>query len=575
MSQAVGPPFLDLQAALQGRFAVGRLLGRGGMGLVFLAHDLALDRPVAIKLLDPALAANPRSRERFLREARAAARLSHPHIVPVHAVEDHGPLVCFIMGFVDGETLGQRVRRSGPLPAASALRLMREAVWALGHAHAVGLVHRDVKPENILLERHTGRALLTDFGIARMAADRSEGEPAGTPAYMSPEQALGTDADGRSDLYSLGLTLFVAVTGRMPFDGSADTALRVRLGRDPPPVASLRPDLPAALSRAIDQCLARDPGGRPRDAEALLDLLTVSSTALAESPPPVAAYVQEASRAFGDVGAVGVSAAAALVIYQLAFRDDMFAAIAFFPIIALLITLGLARFGELVLRTRTLLAQGYSREAILPAVEVERRQEEAAQTLDANRPRQLTDRPLVMALTGLAKTAACVWLATLQIDTLTLIGVVGSVVLPAFTVRQIWRQSHRARGLWARMLEGRLGRLLFRMAQVGNQPALPAPDAPTAVFLGDAAQRLFEALPLGQQREFAVLPDVVARLQQDAMASTDGRAKAAMAALDTLRLDLLRLQAGQIEADQLTRDLDAAREVGQAVERMLEENDPR
>ena len=167
MTAPPSPEFLALQQAVLGRYSLDRELGRGGMGIVFLARDVALDRPVAIKLLPPEMAASPRARERFLREARAAARLSHPHIVPVHAVEEHGALVLFVMAYVDGETLGARVRRAGALPAAEVMRVVQEVAWALAHAHAHGVVHRDVKPDNILLERESGRALVADFGIAR------------------------------------------------------------------------------------------------------------------------------------------------------------------------------------------------------------------------------------------------------------------------------------------------------------------------------------------------------------------------------------------------------------------------
>jgi serine/threonine-protein kinase len=153
------PEFLALQEACAGRYSLIRELGRGGMGIVFLARDLALERLVAIKLLPPNLAESPGSREEFLREARTAAGLAHPHIVPIHSVESVGQLVFFVMGFVDGETLGERVRRNGPLPVGEAMRVVQEVAWALNHAHARGVVHRDVKPDNVLLElRHCQRA---------------------------------------------------------------------------------------------------------------------------------------------------------------------------------------------------------------------------------------------------------------------------------------------------------------------------------------------------------------------------------------------------------------------------------
>jgi serine/threonine protein kinase len=208
-----------LNAAAGDDFIVERELGRGGMGAVFLARDRALERPVAIKVLPPELASQTALRERFLRETRTAAAFSHPHIVPVHAVEERNGLLLFVMGYVDGETLASRVRRLGPMNAADATRLLREVAWALSYAHGRGTVHRDIKPDNILIERATGRALVLDFGIAAAVAGPADagaagatrltriGEVVGTPQFMSPEQASADQVDGRSDLYSLGATM--------------------------------------------------------------------------------------------------------------------------------------------------------------------------------------------------------------------------------------------------------------------------------------------------------------------------------------------------------------------------------
>ena len=215
MTVPISPEFFALQEVLAGRYSIERELGRGGMGIVLLARDVALDRPVAIKLLPPGLAAQAAERERFLNEARTAAGLSHPNIVPIHLVEAHGELVFFVMGYVDGETLRERVERAGPLPARLAMKLLQEVAWALAYAHQRGVIHRDVKPDNILIERATERALVTDFGIALgrgAGAGGASGAVVGTARYMSPEQACGETVDARSDLYSLGATFFFALT---------------------------------------------------------------------------------------------------------------------------------------------------------------------------------------------------------------------------------------------------------------------------------------------------------------------------------------------------------------------------
>jgi len=547
---------LSLQESLAGRFAVERLLGRGGMGAVYLARDLTLDRPVAVKLLAPALAGLAPFRERFLREARAAARLSHPHIVPIHAVEDHGAVVCIIMGFVAGETLGQRVERAGHLPVHEAVRLLREVTWALGHAHAVGIVHRDIKPDNILLEAHTGRALVTDFGIAQVHDDPGgSGERAGTPDFMSPEQATGAPVDGRSDLYSLGVTLFFAAAGRVPRRGET--------------LLSIRPDFPLALAEAIDHCRALDRDQRPASAEALTDLVDAAPAGGDDVPLPVASYVREAQQVGADMAAAGVAAATALGVYAIGFRNDLYGAIAFYPIAALLLGLGATRFGELVLRTRALLAQGFTHQSLTPAIRIEREHQEVEARIAEALPRVLTERTGVMLALGAAKTALFVWLATRQIDILTLIGVAGAVLIPTATIRKLWRTTPRAKDLWARLLEGRVGRTIFRIARIANPAAArPGLNAPTAVLLGDGARRLFDQLPAGVQQRFPELPGIVNQLEARA-GRTDGqtdRRTEALAALEALRLDLLRLQAGQVEANALTQDLDNARALAQRVD---------
>src|SRR5689334_2392946 len=205
MTSLPTPEFIALQRALAGRYSLDRELGRGGMGIVYLARDVSLERPVAIKLLPPALAALPGYRDRFVREARTAAALAHPHIVPIHAVEERDGLVYFVMEYIAGETLGERIRRAGPLGADEATRILREVAWALGHAHGRGVIHRDIKPDNILLEAGSGRAVVTDLGIAHAEGTEVSGA-AGTPHYMSPELLAGGAPSVASDLYALGVT---------------------------------------------------------------------------------------------------------------------------------------------------------------------------------------------------------------------------------------------------------------------------------------------------------------------------------------------------------------------------------
>src|SRR3990167_8719857 len=214
-----------LKEALGSDYTIEGEIGRGGMGVVFRARDERLHRRVAIKVLPPELAFQKEIRERFTREAQTSARLSHPHIVPIHDVGDGNGLVYFIMGLVEGESLGARLKRRGRLPPEEARRIMRETADALSAAHAVSVIHRDIKPDNILLEGTRGRVMVTDFGIAKALSSSSgatltgAGIAIGTPQFMSPEQAAGERTlDGRSDLYSLGVVTYQMLAGDLPFN---------------------------------------------------------------------------------------------------------------------------------------------------------------------------------------------------------------------------------------------------------------------------------------------------------------------------------------------------------------------
>jgi len=257
-----------LQAALGPQYRLERELGYGGMGVVFLARDTTLDRPVAVKVVHPELAVHSSITQRFLAEARMIARLRHPSILAVHSAGEATGLFYYVMDYVPGESLRQRLQREGRLPAGDVVRIVADLADALHAAGQAGLVHRDVKPENILLDEATGRAMLADFGIARALADAdgtrtAQGVAVGTPTYMSPEQAAGDAVDARSDLYSLGVVAYEMLAGRPPFRASNAAAVAsMHLAEQPAPVESLRSESPAPLALAIGQALRKDPAER-------------------------------------------------------------------------------------------------------------------------------------------------------------------------------------------------------------------------------------------------------------------------------------------------------------------------
>ncbi|MEO8561419.1 MAG: protein kinase [bacterium] len=269
-----------LVAAVGTQYLVDAEIGRGGMAVVYRATDLRLHRRVAIKLLPPELAFNADVRERFLREAQTSAQLAHPNIVPIYTVDEREGMVYFVMALVDGESLGQRLKRDIRLPIADARRILADVADALAYAHERGVVHRDVKPDNIMLDRVTGRAVVTDFGIARAAAGDSRltvtGVAVGTPAYMSPEQAIGErELDGRSDIYSLGVVAYQMLGGDTPFRASNTPAMLVKhLSETPRSLEMLRPDVPAPLVHAIMRALAKKPENRWSDAAAFRAAIT-------------------------------------------------------------------------------------------------------------------------------------------------------------------------------------------------------------------------------------------------------------------------------------------------------------
>ena len=255
-----------LQRLVQGKYEILRLLGKGGMGAVFLANDLTLEREVAIKVLPPDFSSDPQVIKRFQQEAKTAARLDHPNIIPIYRVESEEGLNYFVMKFISGTSLEDVLETKQPLTYDYVQRILWEAACALGHAHSRGVVHRDVKPANIMFD-HDGRVMLTDFGISKALQSASgltgTGMIIGTPHYMAPEQAKGQAVDGRADQYSLGVVAYRLLSGSLPFSGdSVHTILYKHIFEEAPRVSSLRKDIPRYLTDPIQRALAKDPAER-------------------------------------------------------------------------------------------------------------------------------------------------------------------------------------------------------------------------------------------------------------------------------------------------------------------------
>jgi serine/threonine-protein kinase len=607
---SVDPLFLDFQTAIVGRYSLERELGRGGMGVVYLAREVSLDRSVAIKLLPPGLAAQPELRERFLREARTAAQLSQPNIVPIHTVDEAGGFVFFVMAFIDGETLGERVRSHGPLSAPDAARMLREIAWALAYAHAQGVIHRDLKPDNIILERATGRAVLTDFGIARRLEATgltAGGELIGTPEYMSPEQATGGALDGRTDLYSLGIVGFYALSGRLPFESATIPALLIQHATaPPPPLAPLAPGAPRALTQAVARCLEKSPEARFDDAKGFADALSVALEARREIPAPVRAFVKDSLelRPSGCLYVMMVSWFAPMLLMRM-FTAGTFGVLPYVSFVAVAFV-GLPLLVHLN-RVRRLVRAGYGVDDVLAGAqaEMDRKKEELAFTAGRD------PAPIERLLARLRWPALAVGVGSLLAAVVNLLPGFSSPVVPLLVVSGV--------GLWAvgsvvdqrrrdvtgerrlKYWSSRFGRWLFKVAGAGLSPRVAGAGAthrPTELALVFAAEDLYSGLPKAMQAALPGLPEILKRLEQQArsvrarieeleqsLAEVEqGAAPAAApahrdklvadlsAARDLARTrlsDLLRLRAGAGSVDRITADLAAAGEIGAIVDRLL------
>ena len=584
--------FLEFQTALAGRYSLERELGRGGMGIVYLARDLRLERVVAIKVLPPERAGNDVARERFVREARTAAQLSHPHIIPIHAVEHAGDFVFFVMSYVDGETLGARVRRDGALRPHDAARTVREVAWALAYAHGQGVVHRDVKPDNILLERGSGRALVADFGIARLVQAQGvsgEGELVGTPEYMSPEQASGGAVDGRSDLYSLGVVGYYALSGRLPFTApSVAAVLAQHVTKPSPPLDA--PGAPRALVVAVERCLAKDPGRRPQSGEDLASALGAAVEGRRDLPVPVRAFLMEGRDQYVApfLAAAVIIPVGALMVLGAVFAGNPPAAFTWGvkAIAGILVAIGVSSpIALAVLSLRRLLQAGYRHDDLLRGLEheVERRREEQAFADGQNPSRwERLMRSKMYASLGLAALAGAAAFFVPYPGVLVAFGafILSGAAAVATGIAAVAASRSRIEGPDKRRFKfwnGFFGRWHFKLAGIGlkrSPGALPVTDRPTEVALGLAALDLFEALPKETRQQLGDLPAVVRALEERVRRlrgdGQEARLGEALGALETLRFDLLRLHGGVGTLEGLTADLNAARQIGEHVDALLE-----
>jgi len=577
------PEFLALQRALIGRFSLVRELGRGGMGIVFLARDVALERNVAIKLLPTHLAALPSYRLRFIREARLAASLSHPNIVPIHLVDEVDDLVFFVMGYIEGETLGDRVRRRGPLPVAEVSRIVQQVAWALAHAHARGVVHRDVKPDNILLERESGRAVVSDFGIAggEGGATPPEGSPIGTPLYLSPEQAEGRPGNARSDLYALGVTAWFALTGGYPHEASGVAALLVaKTSQSAPPITVRRSDIPESLAEVVDRSLAVLPEDRWSDAESLARHLE-RSVARSTVPPRVRSFVRTTMPLGNEVIAAGTASISAigmmLILSRGGLLDAIMAQALAVPMFSLALAYAGVRIGQSGIALLDVVREGYEHDTIAQAL-VEEEQEQAL-AIDARSRAQRVRDAWWYGSIGTAKTGAALYVASTSLPSwVTVPCAVAAVVIPTVQVVKVWNILRPGAGSWPRLLRGRVGRGIVRLMQrvVGRRSSAAKDHAPTMTLLGGAIDDVYRELPDDARQQLAGLPALARELQREAEAAAarsdhQGRARAATvaAALESIRVELLALRAGLRDVRDVTRQLDEARQLGDRVDAML------
>ena len=589
------------------------------MGIVFLAQDVALDRPVAIKLLPTEMARQAHLRQRFLREARTAAKLSHPNIIPIFSVEEIDEHVFFVMAYVDGKTLGERIASEGPLSSPEASRVLREVAWALAYAHAQGVVHRDVKPDNILLEEATGRTLVMDFGIAQVAevASDEHAEVLGTPEFMSPEQAVGEPVDGRSDVYSLGVTAYYALAGKPLFAGdSPSEILAHHIGTPAPNLASAAPGVSRTLAATIEQCLAKNPDDRFQRGELLAEALAETIQVPKQTPVAVRLFVKDARDKQERGHNMLYPVLGAWLGGPLLFMGDPVAQLIGTGIFGIAVSTPLI---SVVRRLRRVIKTGLGHYDITQAFrdDLASRTEELRYIYgDYERSRRILLRIAYGALgVSIVSLAAAFPISSLWPFVITTTSALVAALAGWQSDKRTDKQAKRRLKFW----QGRFGQWLFALAGFGLE-AKPLPsrltNRPTEIAIGMAVSSLFQSLPKATRDEMADLPDVLESLETDArrlrsqvdefdqllalagdvesdqslvredsLAGQRYRAAAriksardeaqkrfsdTVAALENLRVDLLRMRAGTVNLESVTTNLGAARDLGGQIDRLLE-----
>ena len=527
-------------------------------------------------------------RARFLREARTAANLSHPNIVPIHKVGDLAGIPFFVMTFVDGPSLGERLRERGPVSASAMSQILRDVAQALGYAHSRGIVHRDIKPDNILLDTATGRAMVTDFGIAGIAGESGEGPVSGTIGFISPEQLAGAPADGRSDLYSLGVVAHLALTGTMPDEGSASVVPHEALNQP--------------LATAIARCLSPDPANRYADAESLVAALdTTTAVVRSTLPTELRAWANDPVPMlplYGFLSFTGLSTAVIARVSGVGGDLPMIlsAGMMTLPMIPVLV--------YQLRKTKRALAAGYRLSDLRFALrtwsaerigELDRGRETPLVTIASWIPLQSAFLYL-MSLVSLFSSPMFTWPAVVMGKLAVFAGVTSLAGLSVFGLPLVpkWLQRRmigRARGwLW----NSRFGSWLAdRLAPKGGGVPLAA-FRPTEMALEVAIDDLFAALPDEYRDSLRDLPAIARRLTaraaelRDALTidvgpesdpdhtwqklkkANSAQLKETVTALERLRLGLLRLHGGMADLRPLTTALDAARAIDRDVHRLVE-----